>query len=159
MCARGACGSVRKGDGERDGRERGKRLETSFGVANHQTFPFFLLGSCLILSRWRGVCSLLDYLLSASLISKTSFVKRVLSGRSAIRFNVSSRTFFFPTFFSSIPSIITPSHHSPHVPLLISPHDRHYFPCPTCCYLPYKFLLPILVLPDYYFFFRSVLFY
>lgn len=61
--------------------------------------------------------------------------------------------FFFPSFFWSIPSIITPSHHSPHVPLLISPHDRHYFPCPTCCYLPYKFLLPILVLPDYYFFF------
>lgn len=55
VCARGACGSVRKGDGERDGRERGKRLETSFGVADHQTFPFFLLGSCLILSRWRGV--------------------------------------------------------------------------------------------------------
>lgn len=76
VCARGACGSVRKGDGERDGRERGKRLETSFGVANHQTFPFFLLGSCLILSRWRGVALFCIYLLSASLISKTSFVKK-----------------------------------------------------------------------------------
>lgn len=34
MCAGGACGSVWKGDGEGDGRERGERLETCFGIAN-----------------------------------------------------------------------------------------------------------------------------
>lgn len=40
-----------------------------------------------------------------------------------------------------IPSTITPLHHRHHDPLLTYLHDRHCFPYPTCCYLPYTFLL------------------
>lgn len=146
MCAGGACGSIWKGDGERDGGERGERLETCFGIANRFRLFRLSLGESLSHLNFDGAVTILiceSHL--HSIISFLFFVKWSWMANLLYALMFPHELLFQIFFF--IPSTITPLHHRPHDPLLIYPHDRHCFPYPTCCYLPYTFIVSIPVPP------------